>query len=286
MPNIKPCLVETEWLHSHLDAPDIVIVDASWHLPTENRDPKAEYDEEHIPGALFFDIDDISDTESPLPHMLPSPEKFASRMRKLGIGDGSRVVVYDAAGLFSAARAWWMLRAMGHDDVVVLNGGLPKWKSEGRPLEDGRPRTRQPKHFTARLQTMMVRDRSDVRSASDSGATQIVDARSEARFRGEAPEPREGLRAGRIPGSLNLPYTRLLNPDGTMRPATDIRSAFTEAGVDPDRPVITTCGSGVTAAILSLGLAMIGRPDTGLYDGSWTDWGSDPDLPIATGSES
>lgn len=286
MPNIKPCLVETEWLHSHLDAPDIVIVDASWHLPTENRDPKAEYDEEHIPGALFFDIDDISDTESPLPHMLPSPEKFASRMRKLGIGDGSRVVVYDAAGLFSAARAWWMLRAMGHDDVVVLNGGLPKWKSEGRPLEDGPPRARQPKHFTARLQTMMVRDRSDVHSASGTGATQIVDARSEARFRGEAPEPREGLRAGHIPGSLNLPYTRLLNADGTMRPAADIRTAFTEAGVDPDRPVITSCGSGVTAAILSLGLAMIGRPDTGLYDGSWTDWGSDPELPIETGSGS
>ena len=278
-------IVETDWLEQHLDAPDIVVVDGSWHLPTANRDPRAEYLERHIPGALFFDIDDISDTESALPHMLPRPEKFASRMRRMGIGDGARVVVYDAAGLFSAARVWWMFRVMGHDDVAVLDGGLPKWIAEGRALEDGPPRPRQERHFTARLQTMMVRDRDDVAGASTTGSAQIVDARAAGRFAGEAPEPRPGLRAGHIPDSRNVPYDQLLNPDKTLKAPDDIRAAFEAAGVDLARPVITTCGSGVTAAVLSLGLAVSGRLDTGLYDGSWTEWGADPSLPIETGGQ-
>jgi thiosulfate/3-mercaptopyruvate sulfurtransferase len=276
-------IVETDWLENHLDAPDIVVVDGSWHLPTANRDPRGEYLERRIPGAVFFDIDDISDTGSSLPHMLPSPEKFASRMRRMGIGDGARVVVYDAAGLFSAARVWWMFRVMGHDDVAVLNGGLPKWIAEGRSLEDGPPRPRQERHFTARLQTMMVRDCDDVARASANGSVQIVDARAAGRFAGEAPEPRPGLRAGHIPNSRNVPYDSLLRPDRTLKNADEIRAIFEAAGVDLARPIVTTCGSGVTAAVLSLGLAVNDRLDTGLYDGSWTEWGADLSLPIETG---
>ena len=273
-------IVETDWLADHLSAPDVVIVDGSWHLPTENRNPRAEFEEAHIPGAMFFDIDDISDSDDPRPHMLPPPEKFASRMRRMGIGDGSRVICYDTAGLFSAARVWWMFRVMGHDDVAVLNGGFPKWLEEGRPTEDGPARPRQEKHFTARLQTMMVRDSSDVLRASNTGMTQIVDARSAARFAGTEPEPREGLRSGHIPGSLNVHYGALLNDSGTMRETEEIRTLFSEAGLDFAKPIITTCGSGVTAAILTLGLANAGVTNTALYDGSWSDWGADENLPI------
>jgi len=276
-------IVETDWLDHHLDAPDIVVVDGSWHLPNAGRDPRAEYLERRIPGAVFFDIDEICDAESPLPHMLPTPEKFASRMRRMGIGDGSRVVVYDAAGLFSAARVWWMFRVMGHDDVAVLNGGLPKWIAEGRRLEDGPPRPRQERHFTARLQTMMVRDRDDVAQAGTTGSAQVVDARAAARFAGTAPEPRTGLRAGHIPNSRNLPYDMLLRSDSTLRPAGEIAALFETAGVDMAKPIVTTCGSGITAAVLSLALAVSGRPDTSLYDGSWAEWGADPSLPIEAG---
>ena len=276
-------IVETDWLADHLNAPDVVIVDGSWHLPAENRNPRAEFEEAHIPGALFFDIDDISDSGDPRPHMLPPPEKFASRMRRMGIGDGNRVVCYDTAGLFSAARVWWMFRVMGHDDVAVLNGGFPKWLEEARPTGGGPARPRQEKHFTARLQTMMVRDSGDVLRAGNTGASQVVDARSAARFAGTAPEPREGLRSGHIPGSLNVPYDELLTEAGTMRPAGEIRSLFAGAGLDVTRPVITTCGSGVTAAVLTLGLASAGVPNTALYDGSWSDWGADETLPIETG---
>ncbi len=276
-------LVETDWLNEHLDAPDIVILDASWHLPPENRDPKSEFLEAHIPGAVFFDIDEISDTDSDLPHMLPSPEKFASRMRRMGIGDGSRVVAYDTKGLFSAARVWWMFRVMGHEDVAVLNGGMPKWTSENRRIEDGEPRPRQEKHFTARLQTMMVRDKYDVTKASNAGNAQIIDARATGRFQGVAPEPREGLRSGHIPNSINVPFDQLLREDKTFKSPEEIGKIFDIAGVQSGKPVITTCGSGVTAAVLSLGLAMTGNAKTGLYDGSWTEWGADASLPITQG---
>ena len=278
-------IVETDWLSDHLSAPDVVVVDGSWHLPTENRDPRAEFEDAHIPGAVYFDIDDISDTDNPLPHMLPSPEKFSSRMRRLGIGDGSRIVCYDTTGLFSAARVWWMFRVMGHRDVCVLNGGLPKWMEEGRPTEDGPARPRQQKHFTARLQTMMVRDRHDIARASKNGSAQIVDARAAGRFAGTTPEPREGLRSGRIPNSFNVPFDQILTDKRTLKSPQEIRSHFEDAGVDISRPVMTTCGSGVTAAVLSLGLAICGVAETGLYDGSWSEWGADSDLPIETGEQ-
>ena len=276
-------IVSTEWLNAHLGSPDIAIIDASWHLPTAKRDAKAEFAAGHIPGAQVFDIDAISDTASNLPHMLPSPEKFSSIVRKLGIGDGKKVIAYDAAGLFSAARAWWMFKVFGHEDVVVLDGGLPKWMAEGRPLEDGPALKPQERHFTARYRRMMVRDQSDVAAALKSGAAQIADARSGTRFRGEEVEPRPGVRAGHMPGARNLHYASLLNPDGTLKSRSEIEAAFRAAGVDLSRPVITSCGSGITAAILSLGLTLAGVRDHALYDGSWTEWGGNPDAPIATG---
>lgn len=278
-------LVETDWLADHLDAPDLVIVDASWHLPTVERNAREEYQEEHIPGALFFDIDDICDTDSDLPHMLASPEKFSSRMRKMGIGDGMRIVIYDSYGMFSAARVWWTFRAMGAEDVAVLNGGLPKWKAEGRALDSGDPTPRSERHFTSRRNAALIRDAGDVLAASGNGSEQIVDARAAARFAGEAPEPRPGLRAGHIPNSLNLPYDVLLNEDGTFKEPTQLRAIFEAAKVSLDKPIVTTCGSGVTASILSLALALAGHRDAAVYDGSWSEWGADENLPIATGSD-
>lgn len=276
-------LVSTEWLEAHLGSPDIAIVDASWHLPAAKRDARKEFLEGRIPGAQFFDIDDISDTASPLPHMLPSPEKFSSRMRKMGIGDGKRVICYDAAGLFSAARAWWMFKVFGHDDVALLDGGLPKWKAEGRPLEDGPALKPQERHFTARYQSMMVRDMKEVAAALKAGTAQVADARSAPRFRGEEAEPRAHVRAGHMPGARNVHYATLLNPDGTLKPADGIGAVFAAAGVDVSKPVITSCGSGVTAAILSLGLTLAGARNHALYDGSWTEWGGTADNPVVTG---
>ncbi|MGB0499270.1 MAG: 3-mercaptopyruvate sulfurtransferase [Rubricella sp.] len=275
-------LVSTEWLARHLGAPDVRVLDASWYLPGEGRDARAEYEREHIPGARFFDIDEISDTSSDLPHMAPPVEKFISRMRAMGIGDGHRVVVYDGAGIFSAPRVWWLFRHFGKMDVAVLDGGLPKWKAEGRALEDLAPMPRD-RHFTARRDATLVRDVTQVARAAKLGDEQIVDARSPGRFRGEEPEPREGLRAGHIPGAKNVHYRQLLTDEGTMRPPAELRAVFEENGVDLSQPIITSCGSGVTAAILSLALDILGHRKVALYDGSWSEWGMYPDLKVEAG---
>jgi thiosulfate/3-mercaptopyruvate sulfurtransferase len=275
-------IVSTAWLEAHLSAPDVKVLDASWHMPDTGRDARAEYAAAHIPGAAFFDIDDISDARSPLPHMAPPPEKFVSRMRKLGVGDGHRVVIYDQAGLFSAARAWWMLRLFGHRDVAVLDGGLPKWLAEGRATEDMAPVLRE-RHFTARRNAALVRDVTQVAAATKLGAEQIVDARSAPRYRGEAPEPRPGLRSGHIPGALNLHYALLLNADGTMKDEAAIKAAFVAAGVDLGKPIMSSCGSGVTACILDLALERIGHRRHAVYDGSWSEWGMFPDLKVELG---
>ena len=274
-------IVSTEWLARHLDAPDLRILDASWYLPSQGRDPKAEYDAAHIPGARFFDIDEISDLNSRLPHMAPPEEKFVARMRAMGVGDGHRVIAYDGAGLFSAARVWWLFRHMGKTDVAVLDGGLPKWMAEGRPVEVVPPFVRD-RHMTARRNAGLVKDVTQVASASKLGDAEIVDARPARRFRGEAPEPREGLRSGHIPGSKNVCFTDLLNADGTMLADAELRAVFEDAGVDLSRPVITTCGSGVTAAVLSLALEKIGHRNHALYDGSWAEWGMYADLAVET----
>ncbi|MEM8751671.1 MAG: 3-mercaptopyruvate sulfurtransferase [Pseudomonadota bacterium] len=283
MPDSDPkLLVSTEWLASHLSAPDVKVLDATWRLPGQGGDPKEDYDASHIPGAVFFDIDDVSDRSSSLPHMLPPAEKFVSRVRAMGIGDGHRIVVYDQDGLFSAARVWWMFRAFGHEDVAVLDGGLKKWIAEGRETEDLPPAPRE-RHFTARKDASLVRDVTQVAAALKLGEEQIVDARSPSRFRGDEPEPREGLRAGHMPGAKNVHYATLFNDDGTMKSVEETKAVFEAAGVDPAKPVITTCGSGVTAAILSLALARIGARRVALYDGSWTEWGAYPDLAVERG---
>ncbi len=275
-------LVSTEWLAAHLKDPDLRILDASWYLPTAERDPKAEFDEKHIPGARFFDIDDISDARSDLPHMVPSIEKFMSRLRAMGVGDGHQVVVYDGSGLFSAARVWWLFKLMGQNNIAVLDGGLPKWVAEGRPVEDLPPVIRD-RHMTVRRQNHMVRDVTQVSHAAKLGDHEIVDARAPSRFAGEAPEPRPGLRAGHIPGSKNVPFTTLLNENGTLKTPEDLKAVFEGAGVDLSKPAITTCGSGVTAAVLCLAMERFGKTDHSLYDGSWAEWGAFPTVPVATG---
>ena len=277
-------LVSTTWLAAHLKDPDLRIFDASWYLPDMNRDAKAEYAAGHIPGARFFDIDEISDHRSEMPHMAPPVEKFMSRMRAMGVGDGHQVVVYDGAGLFSAARVWWLFRLMGQRNIAVLDGGLPKWKAEGLPLTTEPPVIRD-RHMTVKYEAHRTRDVTEVARASKLGDHAIIDARAPARFRGEAPEPRAGLRAGHIPNSRNVFFKDLLNADGTMKPPTALRTIFMDAGVDLKKPAITTCGSGVTAAVLSLALERIGKTDHSLYDGSWSEWGMYADLPIATGAE-
>lgn len=282
MDYINPeALVSTDWLATHLSAPDVRVVDASWYLPTDNRDPAAEYAERHIEGAVRFDIDEIADTDDPLPHMLPSPEKFSSRMRKLGLGDGNRIVVYDGGMMMAASRAWWMLHLFGHDDVAVLDGGINKWLAEGRPVAD-LPAPPHERHFTARLDTTKVRDVDQMAANLQSQRDQVVDARARARFEGTAPEPREGLRSGHIPGSVCLPYNELLGDDNTMKSADELSQAFEEAGLNLHKPIVATCGSGVSAAFLALALHLIGHRRTAVYDGSWSEWGGRDDLPIET----
>ncbi|MDH3596725.1 MAG: 3-mercaptopyruvate sulfurtransferase [Rhodospirillales bacterium] len=276
-------VVSTTWLAEHLSAPDVHVVDASYYLPDEGLSGRQEFELQHIPGAVFFDIDEIADGDDALPHMLPSPEKFSSKVTKLGLGDGVRMVIYDQRGLMSAPRVWWTFRYFGHDDVAVLDGGLPKWLAEGRPVEDGPARAVE-RHFTARMNSFMLRDKEQIRANLASRREQVLDARSQGRFEASEPELWPGRRAGHIPGSLSLPYTDLVDAEAqTLRPVADLRACFEAAGLDMARPVITTCGSGVTAAVLALGLHLAGHKDVALYDGSWAEWGLPGDTPVDTG---
>jgi thiosulfate/3-mercaptopyruvate sulfurtransferase len=280
MPAPDP-MVSTQWLAEHLDAPDVKVADATWFLPPLGRDAGREYAAAHIPGAVFFDIDDIADAASPLPHMLPDAVKFSSRMRRLGLGDGTRIVLYDNNKYSASARAWWMLRLFGHPEVAVLDGGLTKWRAEGRPVTD-EPVTPKAAHFTARQNNLLVRDLAQVRANVLSRREQVLDARSRGRFAGTEPEPRAGLRGGHIPGSVCLPHLELIATDGTLLPEPELRRRFAAAGVDVSRPVVTSCGSGVTASTLALALYRLGRDDVAVYDGSWTEWGGRSDTPVET----
>jgi thiosulfate/3-mercaptopyruvate sulfurtransferase len=273
-------LVSTEWLAERLGRSDHVVVDASYFLPAQNRDAHAEYLAGHIPGAVFFDIEKIADASSDLPHMLPGPDQFAQAVGALGIGDGDTIVVYDSVGLFSAARVWWTFRVFCAEAVFILDGGLPKWKAEGRPIETGDVR-RPPRKFASAMDTSVVALLSDVQMALNNVGAQVVDARSAERFHGQAPEPRPGLRSGHMPGALNVPYSTLIE-NGRLVSREQIAKAFAAGRVDVDKPIITSCGSGVTAAILWLALDAIGKEPKGLYDGSWAEWASRPDMPVAT----
>jgi len=279
-----PLLVDAEWLAAHLDDPSVRIIDASFHLPSANRDADAEYEASHIPGAIRFDIDAIKDTGNDLPHMLPSEAEFGRMVGALGISNEHHVIAYDTGSVSSAPRAWWMFRVMGHEKVSVLDGGLVAWKAAGQPTESGavsKPAT----SFNAKLNSALLKSQQEVEAAAAAGE-QIVDARSSARFTGEAPEPRAGLRSGHIPGSSNLPSDVLLDPETRrFHDETKIRALFQQIGIDLERPIITTCGSGVTAAVLSFGMALTGKPETGLYDGSWSEWGMPDGPPVATGAK-
>ena len=279
-------LVSTDWLAQHLGEPGLVVVDASWYLAAMNRNGRAEYEAGHIPGAVFWDLDELSDHSSPLPHMLPPLADLARGIGALGIGNGDRVVVYDGSGTnLSAARAWWTLRLLGHEAVAVLDGGLKRWRAEGRPVQSGRARW-EPKAFHVRPRPELVRDHAETRAAMESGSAGILDARSSGRFAGTEPEPRPGLRGGHIPGARSVPFAELTGPDGTMLPPEEIRRRFAAAGSDLARPIILSCGSGVTACVLALGLEVAGHRDYAVYDGSWSEWGREAAMarPVETGT--
>jgi len=279
-------LVSTDWLAANLKAPDLRIVDGTYYLPSEQKNAREEYLQRHIPGAVFFDIDDVADSGSTLPHMLPSPEKFSSKVRKLGLGDGLRIVVYDGrGGLFSAPRVRWTFKVFGHPEVAVLDGGLAKWIAEGRPVEDG-PAAPGERHFTARANSFLVRDLSQMQANLQHRREQVLDARARGRFEGAAPELWPGRRSGHIPGSRNLPFGEIVNADGTLKNAQELRQLYAKAGIDLARPVVTTCGSGITAAVLALGLEVAGAKNVAVYDGSWAEWGLPGERPVETGPAS
>jgi thiosulfate/3-mercaptopyruvate sulfurtransferase len=284
MPYAHPeALVDTDWLAARLADPHIRIVDASFKLPGVTPTAKEDYDRGHIPGAAFFDIDDIAEPGTSLPHMIPSPELFAQKMGVLGIGDEDRVIVYDSAGLSSAGRAWWMLRLFGHHDVALLDGGLPKWRAEGRPIDTAVPTPPQ-RRFTPRFDRALVRDKQALLDNLSSRREQVVDARAAGRFAGTAEETRPGLRRGHIPDSRNLPYDRLTDPQThRLRSAEELAGLFRDAGVTLDRPIVTSCGSGVTACALAFALHLIGHPGAAVYDGSWSEWGLPGNTPVETG---
>jgi thiosulfate/3-mercaptopyruvate sulfurtransferase len=275
-------MVSVAWLASRLEAPDVRVIDASTFMPGSDRDARAEYEAGHIPGAVFFDIDEICDTETDLPHMMPSAEKFASRVRRLGLGDGLRLVVYDSQGLFSAPRVWWMLRHMGHEDVMVLDGGLSAWIAAGQPLEDMPPIPRD-RHFTVRRRADLIRDMDQVTATLASKSAQVVDARSAGRFEGSAPEPRPGLPSGHMRGAYNIAFQNVINEDGTLKDAAALSELMRSAGLDLSAPIITTCGSGITACVLALAFVRLGRTDVAVYDGSWAQWASTRGNKIVTG---
>lgn len=272
-------LVSTDWLAGELGASDLRIVDATYFLPGSGRDARAEYEAEHIPGAVFMDLAELADPDSDLPNMMPPPHRFASRMQSLGIGDGSRIVVYDSNPLHSAARAWWMLRSFGAQRVAILDGGMPKWRAEGRPVEDGRPQVRHG-HFTPLPDAEAVADKAFMIANLETQAHQVLDARPAARFAGGGADP-HGVASGHIPGSRNLPQDRLFTADNKYKHGEALRAEFEAAGIDLERPLVTTCGSGVTAAVLLFGAHLLGKDDVKLYDGSWSEWGADPDTPKA-----
>ena len=275
-------LVTTEWLAGELGANDLRIVDATFFAGAGDRDPAAEYEKAHIPGAVFMDLGEIADTSSPLPTMLPAPEKFASRMQSLGLGDGSRIVLYDNSPYHTAARAWFMLRTFGAHDVAILDGGLAKWQAEGREIASGKEQVRH-RHFTVWADDKGVRTKEQMKANLDSKAEQVLDARSAARFTGEEPDPRPATHAGHIPGSKNLPVGQLFNEDGTYKTGDDLKTAFEGAGIDLAKPLVTTCGSGITASVLAFGAHLLGN-NAAVYDGSWSEWGAASDTPKATGA--